>query len=187
MLDRFRHGPDPWAEFEEFARCVYSGLHGYVLRQVGPNDVDDVVSEAFTVAWDRWNDRPPTADRCRAWAFGIAHNKILELHRAHAREHRVTAAVAAQPLCVSAAVEDVVATGRVLRLLSELPVHERASVYLVTICGFTLAEAGEILGHPTSTISARVTRALQRLRPLAHAEVALVGAQMEGSGRGCGR
>ncbi|WP_162616409.1 MULTISPECIES: RNA polymerase sigma factor [Xylanimonas] len=173
---------------------MYSCLHGYVLRQVGPNDVDDVVSEALTVAWRRWGDRPPTGDRCRAWVFGIAHKKVLELYRARDRDRCVVDAVAAQPPGASAAVDDVVATDRVQRWLGELPVHERASVYLVAICGFTLAEVGMILGHPTSTISARVTRALRRMRPLADTEMAsgdtemaLVNTQMEGSGRGLGR
>ncbi|QAY68783.1 RNA polymerase sigma factor [Xylanimonas protaetiae] len=170
VLDRFRLGHGPRAEFEEFARSTYSDLHGYVLRQVGPNDVADVVSEAFTTAWRRWGDRPPTQDRWRAWVFGIAHKKILELYRTHARDRRVEASVAAQPHRACEPADGVVATDRVQRWLGELPAHERAPVYLVTISGFTFAEAGAILGHPTSTISTRVSRALQRLRPLVDAE-----------------
>lgn len=197
VLNRFRHGPGPGTEiegFEEFARSAYADLHGYVLRQVGPNDVDDVVSAAFETAWRRWGDRPPTNDRCRAWVFGIAHMKVLELYRAYDRDRCVVDAVAAQPPGVSAATDEVVATDRVQRWLGALPVHERASVYLVAICGFTLAEVGTILGRPTSTVSARVTRALRRLRPLVDTEMAsvdtemaLVDAQMEGRSRGLGR
>ncbi len=120
--------------------------------------------------------------------------KVLELYRAYDRDRCVVDAVAAQPPGVSAATDEVVATDRVQRWLGALPVHERASVYLVAICGFTLAEVGTILGRPTSTVSARVTRALRRLRPLVDTEMAsvdtemaLVDAQMEGRSRGLGR
>lgn len=163
---------------------MYADLHGYVLRQIGANDADDVVSETFTVAWRRWRNRPPTSQRCRAWVFGIAQKKILELYRARDRNRRVAAAIASQPPRATEAPDDVVAMDRVQRWLARLPEHERAAVYLVTISGFTLAEAAAILGHPISTISARVARALQRLRPLADTDLTLVDTQLRGSRRG---
>lgn len=153
-------------EFEELARSVHGDLHGYLRQQVGPSDVDDVLSEALTTAWRRWSDAPATGDRQRAWVFGIAQNKVRELYRANERRLRLGAALCAQVTRQLIPAEEVVADDRVRWFLEQLPAHERASVYLVTICGFTAKEAGQILGHPSSTVSGHVTRALHRLRPL---------------------
>lgn len=168
MLNRSRRAARE--AFESLAREVYSDLHGYVLRQVGSNDVDDVVSESLMTAWRRWDDRPPTYERCRAWVFGIAHKKVLECFRRRDRDRKIEIAATASLSAAVSAGNDAVITDRTSWWLAQLPVHERAAVYLMTILGFTAAEAGTILGHPASTVSARVSRALARLRPVALAE-----------------
>lgn len=169
VLGRSRR--DSHQEFEDLARSLYADLHGYLRRQVSLDDVDDVVAEALAAAWRRWSEAPPTRDRKRAWVFGIAQNKVRELHRGSERRRRLHTALSAQPQRVPTPMEGVGSGDRVRWFLDQLPEHERASVYLMTISGFTAEEAGEILGHPGSTISGRVTRALHRLRPLVAGQV----------------
>lgn len=51
----------------------------------------------------------------------------------------------------------------VRRALQTLPLEQRAAVTLCLVCGFSHAEAAEILAAPLGTVKSHVTRGRERL------------------------
>ncbi len=56
----------------------YSAVRTYVSWRCGAGDVDDVVADAFLVAWRRFDELE--ASWARAWLFGVVKN-VLRDHR----------------------------------------------------------------------------------------------------------
>jgi RNA polymerase sigma-70 factor (ECF subfamily) len=52
----------------------------------------------------------------------------------------------------------------VRRALLALPLEQRAAVTLCLVCGFSHAEAAEIIGAPLGTVKSHVLRGRERLR-----------------------
>ncbi|GAA3383809.1 RNA polymerase sigma factor [Cryptosporangium minutisporangium] len=74
---------------EERFRALYADAYAAVLRfvqrRVHASYAEDVVADAFLVAWRRLDDAPDRADDLRAWLFGIARHCLLNLHRGQER------------------------------------------------------------------------------------------------------
>lgn len=149
-----------------------SDLLSYLSRRIGPDDAPDLLGETMVVAWRRVRELPVDAERARMWLFGIARGTLLN----HARGQRRRWALADRirvdvsddlngpPADAGAEVRD--AIGRLDPDLAEL-------VRLVHWDGFTLAEAGELLGIPASTVRGRYQRAKEQLRAALSIEVPL--------------
>jgi RNA polymerase sigma-70 factor (ECF subfamily) len=61
-------------------------VHAFARRRVAAEAVDDVVSEAFTVAWRRLDDIP---DDPLPWLLGVARNVVGTARRGEARRLRL--------------------------------------------------------------------------------------------------
>ena len=81
--DRKAPGGDG-AAFRELYRRHAPLVHGVLVASVAPDDADDLMQEAFLVAW-RKRDQVRDADRSGAWLAAIARN--LARHH-HARAPR---------------------------------------------------------------------------------------------------
>ena len=57
----------------------------FAQRRVHPSHAEDVVAEAFLVAWRRLDDAPPRSADLRAWLFGITRNHLLNARRGQDR------------------------------------------------------------------------------------------------------
>lgn len=73
--------PDSEAIFESLYDAVYADLLRFVHRRAHPHHAEDVVAEAFLVAWRRLDELPKHRGDARAWLFGIARNVLLNDHR----------------------------------------------------------------------------------------------------------
>jgi RNA polymerase sigma-70 factor (ECF subfamily) len=67
--------------FVDVFEATYVDLMRFVARRVDRAEAEDVVAEAFTIAWRRVSDLPTDASQARAWVFGIARRLVLAHHR----------------------------------------------------------------------------------------------------------
>ncbi|MFB7541375.1 RNA polymerase sigma factor [Streptomyces zaomyceticus] len=176
MRDRFRSG-DPSAlgeAYDEHARVLYH----YAFRVCGDRTAaEDVVSAAFLEAWRCRGKVHGDGGSLRPWLLGIATN----IMRGAAREaRRRDAALARMPErgVLPDFADDVLARmtdGEQIRAaraaLGKLRRREREVFTLVVWAGLDYAAAGEALGVPVGTVRSRLSRARERLRKLADAEL----------------
>lgn len=179
--------------FREHAQAVY----GYATRVLGdPSAAEDVVSLTFLEAW-RLRDRllpdseyprqqdgsgGETGDGLRPWLFGIATNVLRNTRRAarrhraaldrlaQTRDHHATAPDFAEALTGRMADTERLAAARVA--LDKLRPREREVFALCVWSELSYEAAATALGVPVSTVRSRLSRARQRLRRLAEAELA---------------
>ncbi|MBE1513719.1 RNA polymerase sigma factor [Nesterenkonia halotolerans] len=137
-------------------------LH-YFERRTAPDTAADLVAETMLVAWQREEDDPQGAEVSRMWLFGIARNVLMNSERGQRRRHRLASKLKMmlRPEDASQAADDLVevrdAVQRLDPQLSEL-------VKLVHWEGFSVTDAGQILGLPASTARGHYQRAKQQLR-----------------------
>src|SRR5450759_3339745 len=102
--------PDCFAVlFDRHAPAIYR----YVARRLGPDAADDLVAEAFLVAFQRRGGYDSTQAEARPWLYGIATNLISRRRRDEMRFFRAIARTGVSPAAESVAeqVTDRVAAG----------------------------------------------------------------------------
>ncbi|SEB86106.1 RNA polymerase sigma factor [Streptomyces sp. PAN_FS17] len=177
-------------------RTHAQAVHGHAARWLGdPNAAEDVVSLTFLEAWrlrERLlSDSEFTAqagvegepdDGLRAWLFGISANVLRNTRRA-ARRHRAAldrlpdrrTDAGAVPDFADALVgrmEDAERLRAARAALRKLRPREREVFALCVWSQLSYADAATALQVPVSTVRSRLSRARQRLRRLAEAELA---------------
>ncbi|MFD5771512.1 RNA polymerase sigma factor [Streptomyces sp. NPDC127049] len=176
MRERFRAG-DPSAlgeAYDAHARVLFQ----YAYRMCGDRAAaEDAVSATFLEAWRCRGKVHAEGGSLRPWLLGIATNVL----RGAAREaRRRDAALARIPdrgvlpdfsdaVASRLADEDRLRAARVA--LGRLRRREREVFGLVVWAGLDYATAGEALGIPVGTVRSRLSRARERLRALAEAEL----------------
>lgn len=140
-----------------------SALLAYLARRVGDDEAADLLGETMVVAWRRVRELPTEPERARMWLFGVARGTL----RNHARGARRRWALADrirgsadQKHAAPAADQGAEVRDAISRLdpdLAEL-------VRLIHWDGFSLVEAAELLGMPSSTVRGRYQRAKSELR-----------------------
>lgn len=156
------------ADFTRLYRSAYRPIRRYLIRMLGNDGAEDVTADVFATLWERWRDVPARDDARYAWAFGVAHFKVLETIRVKQRRRLAAArAVEIRPTQVTAGPEEIViAMEQVRRILDLLPRAERQAVELTVLGDLTSKQAAEVLGCPVSTVTTRVSRARTRLAAL---------------------
>ncbi|MEU2237216.1 RNA polymerase sigma factor [Streptomyces vietnamensis] len=176
MRDRFRAG-DPaalGAAYDEHARVLYH----YAYRVCGDRAAaEDVVSAAFLEAWRCRGKVHADGGSLRPWLLGIATNIMRGAAREARRRDAALARIPERGVLPDFA-DDVLARmtdGEQIRAarvaLGGLRRREREVFTLVVWAGLDYAAAGEALGIPVGTVRSRLSRARERLRKLAEAEL----------------
>ncbi|MBB4985792.1 RNA polymerase sigma factor [Streptomyces nymphaeiformis] len=176
MRDRFRAG-DPTAlgeAYDEHARVLYH----YAYRVCGDRAAaEDVVSAAFLEAWRCRGKVHADGGSLRPWLLGIATNIMRGAAREARRRDAALARIPERGVLPDFA-DDVLARmtdGEQIRAaraaLGKLKRREREVFTLVVWAGLDYAAAGEALGIPVGTVRSRLSRARERLRKLAEAEL----------------
>ena len=80
-----RRHPADEVRFRTFYADSYADVLRFVRRRTPPDRAEDVVAEAFLVAWRRVADLPAAYGDARAWVFGIARHCLLNDRRAAGR------------------------------------------------------------------------------------------------------
>ncbi|MEF9881701.1 RNA polymerase sigma factor [Streptomyces sp. P9-A4] len=176
MRDRFRAG-DPSAlgeAYDEHARVLYH----YAYRVCGDRAAaEDVVSSAFLEAWRCRGKVHADGGSLRPWLLGIATNIMRGAAREARRRDAALARIPERGVLPDFA-DEVLARmtdGEQVRAaraaLGKLRRRESEVFTLVVWAGLDYAAAGEALGIPVGTVRSRLSRARERLRKLAEAEL----------------
>jgi RNA polymerase sigma-70 factor (ECF subfamily) len=159
----------PAARFEELYLDTETKLFRYLARRVGPTLAEDLMAEAFAIAWQRFADYDPTRAAFSTWVFGIA----INLLRRHARTEIYQLALfsrtgtdPAQALDEGAIVDRLTASEfwpKVAAELAEMDEVDRDVLTLYAWAGMSYTAIAETLEIPVGTVRSRMSRARERL------------------------
>ena len=156
---------DPERLFRSLYEETYADLVRFVQRRTGPEQVDDVVAEAFVVVWRRLGDLPEGRDDRRAWLFGITRNVLLNERRSTTRRVALGIRLAETPGAVEGDASDLalarVDLGRAWARLTET--HQEA-LGLSVFDAMNATQAAAVLGISPVAFRLRLTRARRALR-----------------------
>lgn len=154
-------------EFDRAVTHLVPDLLRYFARRVEPRDeAADCVSETLLVLWRHRRRLPETLSEQRAWAFGIARKVLLSQRRGRARRVHVDDALrSALSVPIPPAPDEAAIAADALARLST---SDAELIRLVIWDGFTVADAGRMLGIRPATARVRYARALARLRARFH-------------------
>src|ERR1041385_7007589 len=152
-------------------------VHGVVSRMLeSPDDVEDVVEEAFWQAWRQAERFEAERGSVQTWLLTIARSRALDRLRARRRlrEDPLVEAVAGEadgstptPTAPSDPLADAEHAERsqiVRAALADLPTEQREALELGYFGGLSQSEIAEQTGLPLGTIKTRMRLALQKLR-----------------------
>ena len=152
--------------FEQIFRDCYGAVVRYAARRVGPEAVQDVVSETFLVAWRR---RGELRGEPLPWLLGIARRLAANQRRAGRRRENLARRL--EPAALTQAIGEPDVRDRQLAVaLASLTERDREALMLVVWDGLDHRAAATVMGCTTGALTVRVHRARRRLaRALAEA------------------
>lgn len=167
-------GTKPAAFGKVFDR-YYEAIYGYATRRLGPDLAEDVASETFLVAFDRWRRYDPAQSSARPWLFGIASRLIANHQRSEVRRYEALARAdrsAAVNVIVTDQLAEQVAVrldaqavrGRLALALKDITPADREVLLLVAWAELSCEDTARALGIPAGTARSRLHRARKRLQ-----------------------
>lgn len=137
----------------------------FLARRVDPpEDAADLLSEVLTVLWKKAGALPANERDIRPWMFGIARKTLQHHYRSRSRQRAITDRLRSM---LSVTDHPGFASDEQLdlrRAIAGLNQIDRDIVGLVHWEGFTLAEAGRVMGMKEGTVRSRYHRARATLR-----------------------
>jgi RNA polymerase sigma-70 factor (ECF subfamily) len=174
------HHPDPLdahvermlAGDEDALRTVYRQVHPPLLRYltvlVGPDEAEDVASEAWGQAFRDLDRFAGGADGFRGWLTTIGRHRALDHLRRRQRQPLADVElteVLDRPadLDVAADVVDALGTEAALAMVAGLPADQAEAIMLRTVLGFDSPTAARILGKRPGAVRSATHRGLKAL------------------------
>ena len=156
----------------ELVEIVSPWLLGLVQGMLGdPDESEDVVVEAFRIAWEKVRPVEEGTRGLVPWLLEIARNRAIDRLRARRRRARLTERVTGESAPAIPPVEPNEAArpgwhvhSEVHRALAELPGDQREAVRLAYFEGRTHSEIADTLTIPLGTVKTRLRLGLGRLR-----------------------
>ena len=141
-------------------------LRGYARRHAGASEADDLVAEAFVVAFRRWHDLP--TEDAEVWAWLVATVRRLTANQRRRRTTReryvIDALREGWRLTSIGSHEDAIAEREeCLAALAALSESDRELLLLIAWEGLSAVEAAHVLGIRANALAVRLYRARQRL------------------------
>lgn len=162
--------------FVQLYDSTYADVLRFVHRRAGPGRAEDVVHEAFLVAWRRLDDVPPRPDDARAWLFGTARRCMLNDRRGEVRRDALVVRIATAPSSVAPLTDDeVVQHVDLAAAWRRLTADEQEVLALAVWEDLPSPQAGRVLGISAVAYRLRLHRARRRLRRLLDPEPATAG------------
>ena len=169
--------PTRQARFEALFHEHYAAVHRYALRRAEPSLAEEVVNEAFLVAWRRLDEVP---EEPLPWLYGTAKHVLANRRRDAARHARRIGAAAAESgvtapgEAVDGRRRDALDVARdpadrlaerdaALRAFTGLSEPDREALRLVAWERLSLADAARAAGVSRPAFAMRVHRARRRL------------------------
>lgn len=141
-------------------------LFGFVRRQVGDSDAEDVIHETFLNLLRQPNGARH-ATSFRAWVFTVARHLCLNRARTTKRSLAAVASIEAEPAPAAETPELTVElrqrSHQLERALASLP-GSAAELYHLRVRGLSYEELADVLDVPVGTIKSRLHDLVRRLR-----------------------
>lgn len=153
-------------------RTVYRQVHPPLLRYltvvVGPDDAEDVASEAWAQAFRDLDRFSGGADGFRGWLTTIGRNRALDHLRRRQRQPRADVELdylldRPAEADVEATVVAALGTEAALSRVAGLPVDQAEAIMLRTVLGFDAPTAARILGKRPGAVRSATHRGLRAL------------------------
>ena len=160
-----RQPDDQAVAFERLFSLLFRDISAYVSRRVPRDEVDDVVSKIFTVAWRRF-ERVPQPPEDRFWLFGVARRSVADAQRSGNRQLRLDARLRheASVMKSSAVVNYDPRYDLATAAIAQLKSLDREALQLVLWEGLTHQEAAATLGCSVNAFEIRYRRARNAVR-----------------------
>ncbi|HEV2891945.1 MAG TPA: RNA polymerase sigma factor [Frankiaceae bacterium] len=142
------------ASFEEWVR-PHLGAMARLAERLAPGDGDDVVQDALTRAWRRWETFDAGRGTPRTWLLAI----VADRARRTRLRRRVTVPLV-DDVAEPAREGDVALEGALRRL----PRRQRLAVALHYFTGLSVAECAVVMGCAEGTVKSTLHDARRRLR-----------------------
>ncbi len=166
------------AAYGQLYQSYVDKIYRYIYYKVGQRaEAEDLTSLTFMKAWDaiadyEWRNHP-----FGAWLFRIAHNLVVDYHRA--RRETVTLSDASPQLEQKASrdemrpervLSDLITTDRIRHAIGRLTEEQQQVLVLRFFEGLSTGEVAEMMGKRRGAIRGLQFRALSALRDLLHRE-----------------
>lgn len=150
----------------------------YIYFKVGQRaEAEDLTSQTFMKAWDAIGDYEWRNHPFGAWLFRIAHNLVVDYHRA--RRENITLSDASPQLELKASRDEIrpervlselITTDRIRHAIGRLTEEQQQVLVLRFFEGMSTGEVAELMGKRRGAIRGLQFRALSALRDLLHRE-----------------
>lgn len=146
------------SEYSRLFEQHYDAIRRYVVRRVdGRDGVDDIVAEAFIVAWRRRDEIPKEE---LPWLYGVCRNVLANHRRGERRRMRLWGKLAAERPVPGRSVADAYAERSAMSAgFAVLTEREREVLRLVAWEGLSGIEAAIVLGCTPAQVRVRFHRA----------------------------
>lgn len=152
----------PEERFREMFEATYPAVVRYARhRGLSGQDLEDLVSSTFEVAWRRFH-RVPSGDEALPWLLAVALNHVRNHRRRLARDRGLLERLPAPDLDQGAAMSEV-SWREIRRAMQRLSADERELVMLVAWDGLSPAQAAGVLGVSPGAARTRLHRARTKL------------------------
>lgn len=135
---------------------------------VAPDEVDDVLADAFVVCWSRLVSLPPTWDERAAWVYEVTRRTALFARTKRARRGALLVRLAQQGTSRFTTVDQYphLESDGVNALLEQLPAAQQEVVRLLVVDDLDPTAIGERLGISPSAVASRLHRARHQMREM---------------------
>lgn len=157
MSHSWKHNVDDQAIYEQ----VRGSLLRFAASLVGPDQADDLVSEVVVATLQRRS--LVSLDNPRSYLMQAVLNRARSTHQRFSRE-RETRSRLASGASTHESGYDLVVGDDVLRTVAELPMQQRAAIYLVYWEDLEPAEAAGLMGVRPATLRRYLHLARKKLR-----------------------
>lgn len=166
LIERSRREPEAFAGL--FDRHAVE-FHRYVARRLDPTTAEDIVSEAFLIAFRKRDQFATSCHDARPWLYGIVTRLLGNHRRSEARKYRALARSDASAIeespdeRVTARVDAEHTSRRLGSALGRLAPRDRDVVFLFAWQQLGYAEISVALNIPVGTVRSRLNRARRKI------------------------
>jgi RNA polymerase sigma-70 factor (ECF subfamily) len=157
--------PDREARFTELYEAAYPDLIRFARRRAQYSHADDIVAEAFLVAWRRLDDAPRRLADARAWLFGITRHTMLNSRRGAERQQALAVRLAlTTPVLIEDDAETVARQVDLATAWNQLSAVHQEALSLAVLEGLAAPQAAVVLGISPVAFRLRLSRARRALK-----------------------
>jgi RNA polymerase sigma-70 factor (ECF subfamily) len=150
-------------EFTSTYRQLLPQITKYLVRRVGPSDVEDIASRIFEIAWTKRTDTPKGFEL--PWLYRIAGFVVANHRRSQQAKESFMALFRPKDSAPSA--EDIALSDLILsEAWAKLTPAERQVISLSSFEGLNNADSARVLEISTNAFALRLSKAKAKLRGL---------------------